>query len=73
MDGWNFLEGPSEPRNELRCWSQEEEKESEEVTVSIRERIDRLRRIIVSALRDFPDAYRAVIERLELAEARGET
>ena len=72
MDGWNFLDGPSEPRNELRCWSQKE-KDAEEVTVSIRERIDRIRRIIVSALRDFPDAYRAVIERLELAEARGET
>ena len=69
MDGWNFLDGPSEPRNELRRCSQDEE----EVTVPIRERIDRIRRIIVSALRDFPDAYRAVIERLELAESRGET
>ena len=69
MDGWNFLDGPVKPRNELRSCLQNEE----EVTVSIEERIDRVRRIIVSALRDFPDAYRAVIERLELAELRGET
>ena len=69
MDGWNFLEGPVKPRNELRDSSENTEEES----VSIEERIDRVRIMIVEALRDFPDAYRAVVERLRQAELRGET
>ena len=70
MDGWNFLDGPVKPRNELRRSSQEEQKEE---SVPVVERIDRLRRIIVEALRDFPEAYRALVERLRQAELRGET
>ena len=66
MDWWNFLEPDQvKPRNELRRCSQEEE-ESE----SIDETIDRIRTIIVEALRDFPEAYRAVVERLRLIPTR---
>ena len=62
MDGWNFLEGPVAPRNELRRSSAAEE-----------QGVDRVRRIVVEVLRDFPDAYLAVVERLRQVEARGET
>ena len=68
MDGWNFIEGPSEPRSILRETSECVDE------VSIRERIDRLRRVIVAALRDFPEAYRAVVDalyRMEEAERTG--
>ena len=71
MDGWNFLDGPVKPRNELRRSSHEQKEGGE--SVSVMERIDRLRRIIVEALRDFPDAYRVLVERLRQAELRGET
>ena len=63
MDGWNFLEGPVGPRNELRRCSDEDE----EQTVSAKQEI------IVETLRAFPDAYRAVIERLRQIPLGGET
>ena len=71
MDGWNFIDGPSKPRNELRRCSEEEEKQEERVSVT--ERIDQFRRIIVDVLRDFPEAYRAVVERLRQIQLAGET
>ena len=71
MDGWNFIEGPSKPRSELRRWSRDEEKAEERV--SIRERISRVRLVILAALREFPEAYRAVIDAFHLELARGET
>ena len=71
MSWWNFLEPEQvKPRNELRQCSQEDE---EEETESIEKKIDRFRTIIVDALRDFPDAYRAVVERLRLIPTRGGT
>ena len=71
MTWWNFLEPEQvKPRNELRQCSQEDEKEEKE---SIEKKIDRFRTIIVEALRDFPDAYRAVVERLRLIPTRGGT
>jgi len=41
--------------------------------VAIGERIDRVRRIIVAALRDFPEAYRAVLDALYRAEEAEQT
>ena len=62
MSWWNFLEPEQvKPRNELRRCSQEDEKEEKE---TIDQKISRFRTIIVETLRDFPDAYRAVLERL---------
>jgi hypothetical protein len=72
MYGWNFLEPEQvKPRNELRRCSQADQEEEE--TESIEKKIDRFRTIIVDALRDFPDAYRAVVERLRLIPTRGGT
>ena len=72
MSWWNFLEPEQvKPRNELRRCSQEDQEEEE--TESIEKKIDRFRTIIVDALRDFPDAYRAVVERLRLIPTRGGT
>ena len=70
MDGWNFLEGPVGPRNELRRCADEDEKDE---TVSAKQEIHNLRTIIVETLRAFPDAYRAVIERLRQIPLGGET
>ena len=64
MDGWNFLDGSSTPRNVLR-------KGADKVNeVSVREQMDRIRRIIAGALRDYPDAYRAVVDALHEEHAR---
>ena len=69
MYGWNFLEPEQvKPRNELRRCSQEEEEKE-----SIDQKISRFRTIIVETLRDFPDAYRAVLERLRQIPLPGGT
>jgi hypothetical protein len=58
MDGWNWLDSPPlERRNELRGRPREEE-------TSAASQFQELRAVIVEVLRDFPEAYRAVIERL---------
>ena len=56
MDGGIFWTGPVKPRNELRRCSQEE-RESRERRWS--RRSTGFQTIIVEALRDFPEAYRA--------------
>ena len=68
MDGWNFIEGPSKPRSWLRRWDAEKKEES----VSIGERIARVRVVIMQALREFPDAYRAVVDALHAELEREE-
>ena len=71
MDGWNFLEPEQvKPRNELRRCSQEDEKEEKQ---SIDQKISWFRTIIVETLRDFPEAYRAVLERLRQIPMPGGT
>ena len=71
MTWWNFLEPEQvKPRNELRRCSQEDEQEE---SATVDEKLDKLRMIIVEALRDFPEAYRAVVERLRLIPTRGGT
>ena len=71
MSWWNFLEPEQvKPRNELRRCSQEDEKQEKE---TIDQKISRFRTIIVETLRDFPDAYRAVLERLRQIPMPGGT
>jgi hypothetical protein len=71
MTWWNFLEPEQvKPRNELRRCSQEDEKEEKQ---SIDQKISWFRTIIVETLRDFPDAYRAVLERLRQIPMPGGT
>ena len=71
MTWWNFLEPDQvKPRNELRRCSREDEEEEKE---SIDQKISRFRTIIVETLRDFPDAYRAVLERLRQIPIPGGT
>jgi hypothetical protein len=67
MDGWNFLDTPpTERRNELRCQVQTAEQDAGAA-------FEEMRAIIVEVLRDFPDAYMAVIERLRRIPLTGET